>query len=203
MQHTNIVDPNIYKLTTEFTLRDKPCYVRMTDFEGDSLHNFVLECNNVLNTQQFLPIVVDSYGGQVYTAFGIIDFLQSLQVPIYTICATKAMSAGALLFSCGEKRILSPNAHIMIHGVSGGTWGKADDVIADTNHQLELHDKIFKILDTNTGKKTGYWEKQLALNGNADLFLNAKQAKKMGLATHVGIPVVKTEVSAKRNFYIK
>ncbi len=89
----------------EWKLPETPSYVVMNAFGAYNLKTFIKECEDVLRTgQDFLPIVIDSYGGQVYTLFGMADFLENCGVKVITITQGKAMSAGALLFSYGEDR---------------------------------------------------------------------------------------------------
>ena len=87
----------------EFAFPEQDLFVVVNKFESYTLKDFMKACQKVLETgQEFLPIIVDSYGGEVYTLLGMIDFLHDCDTKVITICEAKAMSAGALLFSRGS-----------------------------------------------------------------------------------------------------
>lgn len=184
---------------TEMKFPEHDLFVVVNKFESYTLKDFMQECQKVLQTgQDFLPIIVDSYGGEVYTLLGMVDFLKQLKTRVVTICEAKAMSAGAVLFSCGEERYMGPTATLMIHEVSSGFWGKNVEIQNDAKEVARLNKILFNILDKNTGKKSGHWWNRMRDNRHTDLFLTATQAKKNGLATHVGIPHIETTVEVSR-----
>ena len=174
-------------------------YVVINKFDGDSLQPFMESCQKVLQSgQEFLPVVVDSYGGQVYTAFGMIDYLKSLDVPVITICQTKAMSCGSLLFSVGTERYASESSTFLVHEVSSCLFGKDVELKNDVKETSRLNREVLKMLDKNTGQKLGYWKSLVHKNKYADLYMTARQTKKHNLATHIGIPTVETEIIVER-----
>lgn len=183
--------------TIEFP--EEPLYVTVNAFESYTLKDFTIACEKVLHTgQEFLPVVIDSYGGEVYTLLGMVDFLSSVDVPIITVSQGKSMSAGALLFSCGKERYVAPTATIMIHEVSSAFWGKNVEIQNEAKEVERLNKLLFSLLDKNTSKKKGFWLDLVQNNRHADLFLSANEAKKHGLATHVGIPYIETKVEVTR-----
>ena len=76
--------------------------------------------------QKVIPVVIDSYGGQVYSLMSMIAAIESAELPVATIVEGKAMSCGAVLLSFGEQgmRFADPHATVMIHDVSSGGYGK-------------------------------------------------------------------------------
>ena len=187
----------------DFTFPEQPLYVVVNDFETSTLKGFMKECEKVLQTgQQFLPIIIDSYGGQVYTLLGIIDFLKYVGVPVTTICQAKAMSAGAILFSCGEERYMGEASTLMVHQLSSYFWGKNVDIQNEAKECERLNKMLFNILDQNTGQKKGFWWDMVHENKHTDLFLTANQAKRHGFATHIGIPHIETKVEVTRRLVL-
>lgn len=170
-------------------------YVLVNKFSEESYKTFVRDCEKVINSGQgFLPIVIDSYGGFVYSLLGMIDFLSHLDIEVYTVCESKAMSCGAILFSCGVKRYMGQSATIMVHDVSGYLWGKDVDLQNDTKEISRLNRKIYRVLDSNTGQKSGYWKGLIIDNKFADLYLTSKTATSHNLATGIGLPHIETSV---------
>jgi len=135
-----------------------------------------------------ITVYINSYGGNVDSLHLLIDTFKNVPNDIYTVCMGTAMSAGALLLSCGDKRFISPNSRVMIHKVSSGTWGNIDDMKIDTEEAERQNAEILKILSKNTKKTVKQLE--TLLKDKRDLFLNAPDAVKFGLADVVGIPVI-------------
>lgn len=181
-----------------------PFYVMVQDFTEEASRKFCEDCQKVLTTgQKFLPIVIDSYGGVCYTLFGMLDFIESIKskgIDVFTVCNSKAMSCGAVLFTCGTKRFASPNATFMVHEVSNIIWGKNVDLQNDAKHTEAINKRFLKIMDANTGHSSGYWKKRIKDHEHADLYLTAIQAKDSQLATHIAIPSVETEIKVERNY---
>ena len=56
-------------------------------------------------------------GGEVGAAMVIIDISRTSKVPIWTIVEGEAMSAATLISISGHKRLMSQNAHMLIHQI--------------------------------------------------------------------------------------
>ena len=67
-----------------------------------------------------INIYINSPGGSVIDGLSIIDAINFIKSPVYTICTGIAASMGAVLLSCGEKghRSVLPHSRVMIHQVS-------------------------------------------------------------------------------------
>lgn len=170
-------------------------YVVVNKFTEESYLKFCEDCEKVLNTgQDFLPIVIDSYGGFVYTLLGMVDFLDTCGVKVVTVCESKCMSCGAILFACGEERYMAPNCTVMVHQVSSVLWGKDVELQNDAKETSRLNKKIYNLLDRNTEQKPGYWKDLTKNNKYADLYMTAQTARKHNLATAMGVPHLETTV---------
>ncbi len=97
---------------------------------------------------------------------------------------------------------IGKTATIMIHEVSAGIWGKNLTIQNEAVEIKRLNDLLFATLDKNTKKKANYWRNLVDKNKNTDLFLNANQAKRHGLATHIGIPHIETEIVVKKTLCV-
>ncbi len=170
-------------------------YVVVNKFTEESYDQFRTDCEKVINTgQNILPVVIDSFGGQVYTLLGMIDFLETCGVKVVTICESKSMSCGAILFSCGLERYMAPSCTILVHEVSSFLFGKDSELQNDAKETTRLDKKIYAILDKNTEQKPGYWKTLTKNNKYADLYMTAKIARKHNLATAIGVPHLETTV---------
>jgi len=187
---------------TEYKLPEKS-YVLINEFTEKSFGALIKDSEEVIRTgQDFLPIVIDSFGGYCHSLFGMIDFLRQVDIPVITVAVGKAMSCGALLLSAGQERYVAPNASIMVHEISTFQWGKMTDIANNTREAKRMNKLLFKILDRNTGQKSGYWKSLCNKNKNADVYLTANQCKKHNLATHIGIPHIETTIEVKRELVL-
>ena len=170
-------------------------YVVVNKFTEESYHQFCVDCEKVLNTgQDFIPVVIDSYGGYVYSLLGMVDFLIACNARVVTICESKCMSCGAILFSCGEERYMAPNCTVMVHDVSDHLWGKDVELQNSAKETSRLNKKIYALLDKNTEQKSGYWKNLTKNNKYADLYMTTQTARKHNLATAMGVPHLETTI---------
>ena len=193
----------ISPLIKEVELRKNPIIVRVNKFNEDSAKKFDQEIAQAHNTgQKVIPVVIDSYGGQVYSLMAMISAIQNAELPVATIVEGKAMSCGAILFSFGEdgRRFMDPNATVMIHDVSSMDMGKVEELKAGANEADRLNDIVYKMMAQNCGKKDDYFMKIVDKKKHADWFLDAKEAKKHGLANHLRVPKINISVDVNIDF---
>ena len=98
-----------------------PTLIRVNKFDENSAKNFSSLMIKAQNSgQPIIPVIIDSYGGQVYSLMSMISDIRHSRIPVATIVQGKAMSCGALLFSFGAEghRYMDPDATVMIHDVS-------------------------------------------------------------------------------------
>jgi len=184
---TSKIDNKIEKVE----LRKSPVIVRVNKFDEESAKKFNDEMALAHNTgQDVIPVVIDSYGGQVYSLMAMISAIKNAEIPVATIVEGKAMSCGAILFSFGEegRRFMDPNATVMIHDVSSMDMGKVEELKAGAKEADRLNGIVYKMMAQNCGKKDDYFMKIVDKKKHADWFLDAKEAKKHGLANHLRVP---------------
>lgn len=85
---------------------------------------------------------INSMGGSVYAGFMAIDIIKACKVPVYSISEGAVASAGTLISVVCNKRFIRPNAHMLIHQLSAGCWGKMSEIEDEYKHLEELMKKI-------------------------------------------------------------
>jgi ATP-dependent protease ClpP protease subunit len=174
-------------------------------FDYEMVEHFHEEFNKALSTNpKVIPVVIDSYGGQVYCLLELISLFLSSPVPIATICNGKAMSCGALLFMFGHNglRFMSEHATLMLHEVSSFAMGKVEEIKADVGEADRLNNKIFQLAAKHLGKKENYLLDMLHQACHADLYLTAKESKKHNICNHIGVPEFVTHVKVSHTFSV-
>jgi ATP-dependent Clp endopeptidase proteolytic subunit ClpP len=184
-------------------LLESPVVIRVNKFNEEAVEKFNEGMAKAHETgQEVIPIIVDSYGGQVYSLLSMISEIQNAKVPVATIVESKAMSAGAILFSFGTEgyRYCAPNATLMIHEVSSFSFGKVEDLKVDAEETDRLNTLIFKLMGKNCGKGDNYFLDLIHEKGHTDWYLTAKEAKKHNLANHLRVPEYRVDVKVETFF---
>ena len=190
-------------LVKECELRAPPIIIRVNKFDEDAAKEFVQQMSIAqCSGQNVIPVVIDSYGGQVYALMTMIDAIKASRVPVATIAEGKAMSCGAVLLTCGAPgmRYASPHSTIMIHEVASGGAGKVEEIKADAKETDRLNEKIFKLMADNIGKDESFFLDEIHHKKHADWYLEADEAKEIGLVNHVKIPEMILTVDVKYKF---
>ena len=182
---------------------DLPISIRVRKFDEPSAKEFSSLVSKAQNTgQPVLPIIIDSYGGQVYSLMSMISDIKHSRVPVATIVQGKAMSCGAILFSFGAEgmRYMDPDATLMIHDVSSMEYGKVEEIKASAEETERLNQKIYNMMAENCGHHKDYFLDIVHEKGHADWFLEADECKKHNLANHLRVPELKIETKVKFHF---
>lgn len=192
-------------LLKEPTLIDGlPVIIRLNKFDENSAKGFSAAMMKAQNTgQPIVPVIIDSYGGQVYSLMSMISDIQHSKVPVATIVQGKAMSCGALLFSFGAEghRYMDPDATLMIHDVSSMSWGKVEEIKASAEETSRLNKKVYQMMAENCGHHKDYFLDIIHEKGHADWFLEFDEANKHNLANHNHVPELK--ITARIDFDFK
>ena len=184
-------------------LKRAPVIIRVNEFNNKSAREFELQMSKAHNTgQSIIPIIVDSYGGQVYSLMSMISSIRHSELPIATIIEGKAMSCGALLYSCGEEgmRFMDPDATLLIHDVSTMVWGKVEEIKASATEADRLNQNLYRMMARNCGKKEDYFLNLINENKHAHWFLDAAEAKVHNLANQIRVPKINITVNVSIDF---
>ena len=181
----------------------EPISILVNKFDEEAFADFHDDFEDAINSgQEIIPIVIDSYGGSAFGLIGMVNMIESSPVPIATILLSKAMSAGALLFSFGTEghRYMHPEAWMMIHDVGSATFGKIEEIKADTKQMDDMNKQIYRRMSLHIGQPATYIAGLIKQNNHVDWFLTAKEAKKHNIANHLRIPKFTIDIGVTVNF---
>ena len=135
------------------------------------------------SSKEDIKMYINSPGGQVTSALAIYDTMQYVKAPVETICMGMAASAASLLLAAGAKgkRMILPNAEVMIHQVLGGAQGQATEIDIQARHILKTRDRLNKILAKHTGQKITKIEQDT----ERDYYMSAEEALKYGIVDNI------------------
>ena len=130
-----------------------------------------------------ISLYINSPGGSVTAGLAIYDTMQFVKCDVSTICMGMAASMGAFLLAGGTKgkRLILPNAKVMIHQPSGGAQGQATDVQIVAREIQAVKDRLNRILAENTGKPLDV----VAADTERDNYMTAEEAVAYGLVDKI------------------
>ncbi len=135
------------------------------------------------NPERDINIYINSPGGSVQAGLAIYDTMQFLNAPIATICMGMAASMGAFLLAAGTKgkRRALPNARIMIHQPSGGSYGTAADIEIQAKEILYARERLNALLAKHAEQPL----ERVAEDVDRDRFMSPQEALEYGIIDHV------------------
>lgn len=151
-------------------------------FDFISKVRLILEHRPEEAKEEPITLLLNTNGGDVYEALGIIDYMQTLSIPVNVIARGRAMSAGAMILCAGTGfRAASKNTTIMVHEASANIMGKSADIKANAEHIDELEEDFYKLMADKTNQDEDYWRKAC----RKDFYMTAEKAKELGLIDEV------------------
>lgn len=184
-------------------MKSDPIVIRINQFDEQTAREFASAISKAQGTgQPIVPVIIDSYGGEVYSLISMMSSIMNSKIPIATIVQGKAMSCGAILFAMGADglRFVDPDSIIMIHEISGASWGKIEEIKANSKHLEFLNKTIYVKMAKHLGKQESFFLDKIHEFGHADWFLTATEAQEIGIANHIGLPVMKCKINVEWAF---
>ena len=178
-------------------LRREPVIIVVNEFNEEAAAEFSTAMSLAQNSgQKVVPVVIDSFGGQVYSLMSMISSIKSSIIPVATIVQGKAMSCGAILASFGSDglRFMDKDATMMIHDVASFAFGKVEELKADARESERLNKKVYTMMARNCGKPDDYFSNLIHDKGHADWFLDAEEAKEHNIIQKIRVPILKASV---------
>lgn len=132
-----------------------------------------------------LTLYVNSCGGDLYQAFGLIDVMKKSQYPISTIGVGSIMSAGFLIFASGTKghRYIGENTGIMCHQFSNEQEGKYHDIKAQIKENESCNQRMLNILRDASGLSERIIKTKLL--GPSDAWFTAEELVELKIADRI------------------
>ena len=133
-----------------------------------------------------LTLYVNSQGGDLYEAFGLIDMIHNSQIPVRTIGYGSVMSAAFLIVASGApgERYITKNCGIMCHQMSMlEEMGKYHNIKATRKETDRLNKAMYDVLKETTGLD-GRIIKTKLLPAH-DVYMTAEEMIEFGAADHI------------------
>lgn len=184
----NVYETITHQIQTQVDITDSVVYLTDEITEGTLVHLMIrirAILNNRTEEEKDNPInlVINSSGGDVYEMLGIIDYIETLSVPVNTICRGRAFSAAAVILACGTgTRMVSKRSCVMFHESSSYLDGiKMSDMSAYIANLNKIEDDVCTLLATRSNKDASWWKQQQRI----DMFLSAEQLLEYGIIDQI------------------
>tara|TARA_B100001057_G_scaffold383067_1_gene389195 strand:- start:573 stop:1133 length:561 start_codon:yes stop_codon:yes gene_type:complete len=146
---------------------------------------WILSANLNKKPKRTLKLYINSYGGDLYEAFALIDIMKNSYHHVSTIGIGAVMSAGLLVFACGKQgeRYIAKNTGIMNHQHSDTMESKMHDMRSQMKENNNCEMRCLNLLREATGMSLADVRKKL--NTPSDQYFTAKQMIDNKLADHI------------------
>lgn len=164
-------------------LDDSIIYIQ-NDIVIGKLFDFIAKTRTILNNRDDaskntpITVLLNSDGGDIYEALGIVDFMKSCSVPINVVARGRAMSAAAfILCAATGLRCASKNTTIMVHDIFTDLAGPMSQIRNSVNYADSINETVYDILADSTKRDKTFW-KNICVN---DFYMSAENALELGL----------------------
>ena len=134
---------------------------------------------------KILTLYINSTGGDLYSAFALIDVMGSSHCPIRVIGVGAVMSAAFMIFAAGTRgeRYAGKNASFMCHQYSDNLVGKHHDLKATMKDGETMNSRMVQLLKEATGLTPSKIKTRLL--PASDVYLTADEVLELGVADHI------------------
>lgn len=171
------------------TLLESSVYFLIGEIEEDNVNDcirWIAYENLSPKDDKVLTIYINSQGGDLYQALGLIDMMRNSVLPIRTIGYGSVMSAAFLILASGTQgeRYIAPNTGIMCHQLSSSEEiGKYHDIKAQRRETDRLNQAMYDVLKTSTGLDGRIIKTKLL--PPHDVYMTASEMIDFGAADHL------------------
>jgi len=165
-------------------------------FYGDITESNILQLNKNLfildaklqrlkhSLDGYEPVIelhLNTFGGSVYAALATVDTIRNLKTKVHTYVDGSVASAGTLISIIGGKRFMGSHAHLLIHQLSDGMYGKFQEM-ADTMYNCT---NLMNMLKNYYKKYTKIPMKKFDDLIKKDIWLSADECLQYGIIDEI------------------
>jgi len=124
---------------------------------------------------------INSYGGSVFSAFGVADKLRQYYSPIYSIVEGCAASAATIISTACDRRYIQPSGFMLIHQISSIFWGTFEEF----KDEMHLQDMLMEKLVDMYKEKTNMTKTKIRELLKRDSWFRANECVDLGLVDQI------------------
>jgi len=146
---------------------------------------FLRELKALGNDVDTIDLRIHSPGGSVLDGWAIANGIKNHPAHVVARVEGLAASMGSVVLMSADEIEVPQNAYVMIHNVSGGAFGEADELESMAALMRKLQDDVTDFYANATGKD----REEIAEMMAAETWMNGEDAVEHGFATRVLEPV--------------
>ena len=93
---------------------------------------------------------INSQGGDLLSAFGVVDVITNSRVPIVSIVTGAAASAATIISMVCHKRYITKHSFMLVHQLSSGFQGKYEEIKDDFDNDKKFMDSLYNLYTEHT-----------------------------------------------------
>lgn len=150
-----------------------------------SASGVILDAHRMDPLPEKITIYINSEGGDLHSAFALIELIRASRITIETVALGQCVSAGLIIFMSGHKgwRTITPTTTVMSHTYSTELEGNHFDLQSMQRELKHTQNRLLDHYKNCTGLKGAKIKKKLI--GKIDRWLTPKEVVKLGLADRV------------------
>ena len=168
------------------SMRDAGYYLLMDEITQEScadLIRWMLEETLSKKKKKTLNLILSSAGGDLGSAFAVVDMIKGSKIPIHITGIGVVGSAALVIFLSGAVRTLTPNTSILSHQFSWASEGKQHELLAALKEFNLTKDRMLGHYKKCTNLKDADIKKYLL--PPEDVWLSADEALKLNICDQV------------------
>lgn len=154
-------------------------YGEVGDWSEVSARDVVTKLLELTRTYNKIDIRINSGGGEVYCGLAIYEALRNSPAELTIYIDGIAASMAAIIALCGKPLYMSPYARLMLHNVSGGSWGNSRELRRVAEEMEQLQGTLARMIAGRLGKTPE--EIEATYFDGEDHWLTAEECLSMGL----------------------
>ena len=151
------------------------------EVSDDTVTELCTALKRVSREHDTITLYIRSDGGDAYAGIAGMDYITRLGAHVHTHALGLVASAATFLFLAGDVRTMGPNSFILIHQLSGASWGNFQQLRDDVRN----YEKLMRHMRRLYKRKTGLTGEMLDRLFTHDIALSARKCLKYKIAESV------------------
>lgn len=126
-----------------------------------------------------IKLYINSCGGDIFAGFSAMDHVSNLRVRVHTIADGQCASAATFILLGGDTRSIHEHAHVLIHQISSGFWGKFEEL----KDEVKSCERFMNMVNKVYQNKTNIPEKKLKTLMKRDVYLTPEECVKYDIVS--------------------
>lgn len=150
------------------------------DVDDESVFELVTQLHEMEHMSK-ITIFIKSDGGDVYAGLSAMDHLRASPLHVTTVADGLCASSATLILFGGDRRLMLPNARVLIHQVSSDFSGKFEDLKVEKRNMKSIMRQIRTVYEKNSDIPSEKLDKYM----EKDVYLKSSTCMRYGIVNGV------------------